>query len=232
MLNSRNLFVLFLSLVFSAYSLATFAKAKELPEVSEDGLHLVKGSKMAVVYAEPGADLGIYKRVMLLTPEVAFKKNWERQQRSGSASKLGVSTRTIKRQLAEEFEAIFIETLTSGGYELVEEAASDVLVIKPFIINLDVTAPQQGSTRNTSYTHSAGEMTLYVELFDSETGDLIAKALDRKEDNPNNYHYYTWATSSSNKQAAAEILTGWANILLNGLNEAKNSAPLPMPESN
>jgi len=68
-MNSRNLFVLSLTLVFSAYSVSTFAKkAQDFPEISEDGLHLVKDSKMAVVYAEPGADLGVYKRIMLLTP--------------------------------------------------------------------------------------------------------------------------------------------------------------------
>jgi len=229
----RNLFTPLLSLVFCTYALSALAQSQKWPEVSDDGLRLVKGSKMSVVYAEPGADLGIYKRVMLKTPEVAFKKNWERQQRAGSADKLGgPSTRTIKRKLAEEFEAVFTETLTNGGYELVEEAASDVLVVRPMIINLDVNAPNRsGAGRNENYVRSAGEMTLYIELFDSETGDMIAKALDRKVDNPNNVHYYTWATPASNKQAADTILTGWANILLNALNEAKDSAPLPMPEA-
>jgi hypothetical protein len=122
--------------------------------------------------------------------------------------------------------------LTNGGYELVDEAADDVLLIRPSIVNLDVTAPEQhGAGRSSSYTRSAGEMTLYIELFDSETGDLIAKALDRRIDNENDVGFYTWATSSSNKQAAAKILKGWANILLNALNEAKNTAPLPVPES-
>jgi hypothetical protein len=219
--------------VFSAYSLSTFAKAKELPEVSDDGLHLVKDSKMAIVYAEPGADLGVYKRIMLVTPEVAFKKNWERNLKSRSASKISrVNTKGIKKQLAKEFETIFNETLTNGGYELVDEAAEDVLLIRPSIVNLDITAPEQhGSGRSSSYARSAGEMTLYIELFDSETGDLIAKAVDRRIDNENDVGFYTWATSSSNKQAAAKILKGWANILLNALNEAKNTAPLPMPES-
>jgi hypothetical protein len=229
----KKLFVLFLSVVFSIYSLNTFAKTEELPEISDDGLHLVEGSKMSIVYTEPGADLGIYKRIMLLTPEVAFKKNWERNLKSRSASKISrVNTKGIKKELAQEFEAIFAETLTNGGYELVDEAADDVLLIRPSIINLDVTAPEQhGAGRSSSYTRSAGEMTLYIELFDSETGDLIAKALDRRIDNENNQGFYTWASSSRNKQAAARILTGWANILLNALNEAKNTAPLPVPES-
>ena len=31
-----------------------------------------------------------------------------------------------------------------------------------------------------TFTSSAGEMTLYLELYDSVTGDLLAKALDRR----------------------------------------------------
>ena len=71
------------------------------------------------------------------------------------------------------------------------------------------------------------------ELFDSETVDLIAKALDRKVDNPNDVGFYTWANSSTNKVAAKRILTGWADILLNALNEAKKLRQLsPLSRSN
>ena len=72
-------------------------------------------------------------------------------------------------------------------------------------------------------------MTLYLELFDSEIGDLIAKALDRKIDNPSNSAMYTWASSAKNKGAADRILAGWANILLAALNEAKTTPALPLP---
>ena len=107
-----------------------------------------------------------------------------------------------------------------------------VLLVRPSIVNLDVKAPEQhGSGRTSNYTQSAGEMTLYVELFDSETGDLIAKALDRKVDNPNDVGFYTWANSSTNQVAAKRILTGWADILLNALNEAKKSPAIEPPES-
>ena len=70
-----------------------------------------------------------------------------------------------------------------------------------------------------------------LELYDSETGDLIAKSLDRSIDNPNNQGFYTWANASKNQRAAGIILTGWANILLQGLNEAKSSPVVSMPES-
>jgi hypothetical protein len=63
-------------------------------------------------------------------------------------------------------------------------------------------------------------MTLYIELYDSITGDIIAKALDRRSDRATS-GYYTWSSSVSNKAAARRILKGWAKILVNALNEAK-----------
>jgi hypothetical protein len=234
-MNTRKLQNLLLPIAFAGSVLSMSANAENLPDVTEDGLHRVKDSKMAIVYVEPGADLAGYKRVMLTTPEVAFKKNWKRNLNAGSSDRLGsssVNTKKIKRDLAQEFDTVFSETLSKGGFEVVEDAAEDVLLVRPSIVNLDITAPQQyGSGRSNSYARSAGEMTLYIELYDSETGDLIAKAVDRGVDNAKNTEHYTWATSASNKAAADRILTGWANILLDALKEAKSSPAIPMPES-
>jgi len=206
---------------------AAVAGDKELPEVTEDGLHRVPDSKMAVVYAEPGADLSGYSRIQLLDAYVAFKKNWERDQRSRSADPLRITSKDvekIKNNLAAEFHKVFGETLEKGGFPVVAEAGDDVLLVRPAIINLDVNAPDTFSAgRSRTYVDSAGEMTLYIELYDSVTGDLIAKAIDRKADRDNN-GFYTWANSVSNRQAADRIIQGWANILLTALQEAKSGS--------
>ena len=203
------------------------AEQRELPEVTEDGLHRVPDSKLAIVYAEPGADLSGYQKVQLLEAYVAFKKNWARDQRSRSAQPLTLTSKEIERiktGLADEFQQEFTTVLEEGGYPVVDEAGPDVLLIRPAIINLDVTAPDtMAAGRSRAYTDSAGEMTLYIEVYDSVTGDLIAKALDRRMDGRNN-GFYTWTNSATNKQAAVRILRGWANILLDALNEAKQES--------
>jgi len=217
---SRN--ILF-ALVFALAAASAVAKDEELPEVTEDGLHRVPDSKMAIVYADPEADLSGYSKVQLLDTYVAFKKNWERDQRSGSVSPLRITSKDveeIKKRTAAEFRTVFTEVLADGGYPVVQEAGEDVLLLRPAIVNLDVNAPdtmQAGRTR--TYTNSAGEMTLYIELYDSMTGDLIAKALDRKVDRSSGF--YTWTNSATNRAAADRIMKGWAEILLNALNEAK-----------
>lgn len=200
------------------------AKKPDLPEVTEEGLHLVPDSRLAVVYADPEANLGPYKRVRLIDTYVAFKKNWLRDQRSRSAQPLNVTTKDVERmkeKMAAEFNEVFAEVLEAGGYPVVDEAGDDVLLIRPAIIDLYPNAPDtQRGGRSMTYTSSAGEMTLYIELYDSVSGALLAKALDRRVDR-NNTGTYTWSNSVSNRQASRRILKDWATILLDALNDAK-----------
>lgn len=199
------------------------AIAKDLPEVTVDGLELLKNTKMAVVYAKPGASLAPYKKVILLDAFVAFKKDWERDQRRDSIKRTRISPKQIegiKNTLAEEFHKVFIEELSKAGYEVVSEAGLDVMTIRPAIINLDVNAPDVNNFGRV-YTASAGEMTLYLELYDSTTSDLFAKVIDRRNDRDSD-QFYTWSNSTTNRAAADHIISGWAKILVNALNDSKS----------
>lgn len=68
-----------------AIASAAVSKEQELPDVNEDGLRRVPDTKMAIVYADPEADLSGYQKVQLLDAYVAFRKSWERDQRSSGS---------------------------------------------------------------------------------------------------------------------------------------------------
>lgn len=210
-------------MIFLLPACLALAKSDNLPQVTEDGMHRVPDSKLAIVYADPGADLSIYDSVMILDPYVAFKKNWERQQRRSSSLSFPVTATDMERmkaKLAEEFLEVFTEVLTDGGYTVTDQSGESVMLIRPAIIDLDATAPdtlRSGSSQ--TYVKSAGEMTLYIELYDSVTGDNFAKALDRRVDG-STMNYFTWANPSTNAAAAKRILRGWAEILRDALDEA------------
>jgi len=223
-LKIRNLTSVTVASILFAVALSVSARAKsDLPEFTEDGLQLVPDSKLAIVYAEPGAELSGYTRVMLLDAYVAFKKNWERDQRRSSVQPLRITSKDVERiraDLADGFREVFTTSLEKAGFPVVAEAGEDVLLLRPAIINLDVTAPDTMTAgRTETYVESAGEMTLYIELYDSVTGDLIAKALDRRIDS-RNAGFYTWANRTTNRVAANRILQGWADILVGALTEA------------
>jgi hypothetical protein len=200
-----------------------FAKKQELPEVDKDGLHLIKGSKAAVAYALPGTNLGKYSKVMLLDCYVQFKDNWEREY---NMDQIGLEGRVgdkdmerIKKDLADEFRKEFTETLTKDGHPVVDAAGPDVLLLRPAIINLDVTAPDtMRSSRGNTWVRSAGSMTLYMELYDSETNTLLARVADPRYDPDNGAEI---ANRVTNKSAADRIIRTWAEALSQHLSEVK-----------
>jgi len=63
------------------------------------------------------------------------------------------------------------------------------------------------------------EMTLLLELYDSETGAILARAIDRAEGR--NTGQWQMSTSVSNAGDAEEIAARWAKILRDRLDKAK-----------
>ena len=211
-----------LMLVASMAALPVMAK-KDLPTVNDEGMELVKDSELATVYADPGADLSIYSKIWLEDATVAFKKNWQRNQNRGQSLKVRNSDmERILEDVATLFREVFTEELQNGGYEMTEEIGEDVLIVKPAIVDLDVTSPDiRSASRTYTYSETAGEMTLNLELFDSLTGDKIVKATDRKRDYDRGY--MEWRTRVSNRADAKRMMRSWAKALTSTLDEAKTS---------
>ena len=218
----KNLLIVLSLLALIAAPAATFAKNKnELPEYTVEGLKLVPDTRdIAAVWAEPGANLSQYNRVYLVEPYVAFKKNWQRDQNRGTVKVRTSDMDRIKINVKELFMEVFSEELENGGYTLANERAEDVLIVKPAIIDLDVNAPDiMAAGRSTTYARSAGSMTLYLELYDSETDDLLAKALDPKADRDSGF--MQWQTGPANRAAAKRMMKPWAEALRKGLDKAR-----------
>jgi len=219
---SRVSVVLVAFVLSMAMALPVMAK-KNLPEINDEGMELVKNSKMSTIYADANADLGIYNRIWLKDATVAFKKNWQRDQNRNTAMRVQTKDMVkIQEDVATLFGEVFTKELLDAGYELVEEAGDDVLIVVPAIVDLDVIAPDiQRASRSNSYSDSAGEMTLNLELFDSLTNDKIAKATDRKRDYDRGY--LEWRTSVNNRSIAKRFMTSWAQALRSVLDDAKSS---------
>ncbi len=205
-------------------ALAVPLAAKEkLPETTKDGLVLQHQTELGAVYVKPGATLTAYTEVKILDCYVAFAKNWQRNFNDQSMGLEGRITsqemQKIKTKVAEEFKAVFTRELDKAGYTVVETTGTDVLLIRPAIINLTVTAPDLDSPdMSTSFVASNGSMSLYAELYDSTTSAKIAEVLDNEEVGDHGFSHV--ANSVTNKAALDETLQAWAKILVKRLDEA------------
>ena len=222
----KKILILLILALMVATPITTIAKEKtELPEYTVEGLKRIHDPKnMAIVYAEPGVTLAQYERVYLVEQYVAFKNNWQRDYNRSAGSSLSsrVSTSDMERIKTNPktiFMELFKEELVAGGYAMATERAEDVLIVKPAILDLDVNAPDlRSSGRTDTFTTAAGSMILYVELYDSETDDLLAKALDPTSDRDSGY--LQWQTGVSNQAAAKRMIKPWAQALVKGLDSA------------
>lgn len=218
--------VLIAATLFSTSALAW----KSYPDQTDDGLDRIKSKKVDALYWKEGADLTPYTKVRIEECSVAFKKNWLRNQ---NMDRVGVSNRVtsedmnkIQAGLAEIFMEQFTKELEKGGYQIVDEDGDDVLLLKPAIVDLDVTAPDismRQPNRVTTYTTSAGEMTLKMDLLDSSTNALIGRVIDKRRDNSAG-NQIQYSNSITNKADAQRIIRSWASILTRALDEAHESS--------
>jgi hypothetical protein len=204
---------------------ATMVVAKtELPAVSHDGLHLMPDTKLRAVYMKPGADLSQYDKIALLDCYVSFKKNWKRDHNQQENFDQRVNTKDMKEirdRVAKEFAKQFTKELsTKGGHPMVKVAGVGVLILRPAIVNLDVTAPDlMTAGMSQTWTASAGSMTLYLELLDGKTGDIIARVIDAEA--ADDAGMAEVSDRVTNTQDFDRIVDRWAKLLNAHLGQLK-----------
>lgn len=199
----------------------------EAPEVSFDGLHLVDSSKVAIAYVKPDADFSGYNKFLMLDAYVAFKKNWQRDTKVVGRRVSNKDMERIKQEAAELLHETFKTELDEkGGYEFVDQADDSVLILRPALIDLVITAPDiPVAGRVTQYVASAGSATLFLEMYDSVSGEILARAIDRR--NMQDYGHARWANSVTNRADAQRMFRRWAQLLRTSLDETRAEAGQP-----
>jgi hypothetical protein len=194
---------------------------EQLPEVSHDGLHLVKDKGFAALYMKPGASMAPYDELIILDCFVAFKKNWQQDQEETDDFVTAKQMDAIKTQLAREFRRVFVKELQDkGGYKVVTEGGRNVMILRPAIINLDVVGPDSASDIDEqTFSASAGQMTLYMELYDSLTSDIIARIIDPESGQGSGM--IEWRNEVTNAAEVDRILRRWADIMRQHLDDAR-----------
>ena len=182
---------------------------------TQEGLVRVESKVVDAAYKRPDASLTGYTKLLLRPIDVQFAKNWDPKSQGSTLNRMAEpDVEKIKRELADVFAEVFKRDMEKGGYPLVENTGPDVIEMRAAIVNLYITAPDvsdQTAGRTYVYTTNAGEMTLIMQLHDSITGQLLARAYDRREDTGSGM--WTWTTSVSNTAEAKRIISTWSTAL-------------------
>lgn len=202
------------------------------PRTSAEGMQLQDSKEAYLVYLMPGATFDRFDSVLIREVLVEFSKDWQDDYNKNAMGVRGrVSSTDIERMktaVAAEFDKVFSQELRKdNGYQVVEEATPTTLILRPAILDLKVTAPDlQSGNMDLTLVRSAGQMTLYLELWDSSTDSILARIVDAQADSGMGGKAMA-ASRAANKVAANEILTRWAEKLRKQLDavSAKKGAP-------
>jgi hypothetical protein len=184
-------------------------------EVTVDGLHKVDNSVLPLAYVKPDLALQQYTKLMLDPVSVAYQK--EPRSRSGGIAaqeqNYALST-TQMNNLKSWFSEAVVNALTADdGYEIVDTPGPDVLRVTAELIDLVVRFPTERGGRQQTFTRSYGEVTLVVELRDSESGEILARVADRRDPTRNTDVRLAQVSPTFVKSDTVRLFGYWANLL-------------------
>lgn len=179
---------LFLISIFSVMIVGCATPAPTVDTSAEadmtfDGLFPVTNSRADAAWARPNVDLSPYSKVMLQGVGVEYRPGGE-TGRSMSARSSSEHFEVTEAQ-KDRFEALMRETFIdelgkSKHFTVVTEAGPDVLLVRGALLDVVSYVPPETVGRSDIYLSRVGEATLVLELRDSITEAILARAVDRR----------------------------------------------------
>ena len=194
-------------------------------EVTFDGLHEVLNSVADKAWAKPGVSLSGYTKIKLEGAGVEYRRGGEAGRTWMSRSRGGPYEVTEKQK--ERFEqtvreAFQEELARSERFTIVDEAGPDVLLIRGALLDVvSYVPPDNISGRVHVFLSSVGEATLVIEIRDSITNAILARAIDRDaaEDLSGGW---TESNRVTNTAEVRRLVRRWGRALREGLEGIAN----------
>lgn len=153
-------------------------------EVSFDGLHRVDHTRVHMAWAIPDIDLSGYTKILPVHSGIEYAPATNRgdtpeARASGGPFIMDDETRARFEALVDE---VFIEELQkSERFDVVDEPGPDVLIVEGILLNVTSHKPPDPvGGRSYLYVGAYVEASLAMEVRDSESNRILARAVDRR----------------------------------------------------
>ena len=196
------------------------------PKAEWDGLVRQPHARLDAVFVRPQAEgeIAAFRSVMIDPVAVSFARDFDPNRGTRSLSRRvdADDLVAIQEGLAALFRDVLQEELEAGGYQLVETPGPETLRVTAAIVDLFVSAPDTAMGATRTYTANSGRMTLVMELRDAVSGELLARAVDRRTARDS----VVWTISNrvTNTAEARRAFRSWAVALRQGLDELARRA--------
>jgi hypothetical protein len=152
-------------------------------DVTFDGLYPVRNSNADAAWAVADLDLSGYTKILLRGEGIEYRPGGDSGRTAMSRSRGGpyeVTESQRERLLTVVREEFLKELGKSTRFTIVEEPGPDVLMVRGAVLDVVSFVPPDTTVGRTDvYLRSVGEATLVIELRDSITHAILARAVDR-----------------------------------------------------
>lgn len=190
-------------------------------EVTFDGLYPVKDSRADAAWAREGVDLSQYSKIMLQGVGVEYRPGGEAGRTYRARADGGPFEVTERQKKAFEktiWEEFREELAESEHFTLVDEAGPDVLLIRGGLLDVvSYVPPDLGGARDRVFLSRVGEATLVLEIRDSITEAIMARAVDRRA--AESAFDLQESNRVNNASEVKRLARTWARILRERLDE-------------
>lgn len=181
----RNLSLIVISTILATGCAGTTPTVDTTDEagMSFDGLYPVKGGSADYAWARPGADISQYSKIMLQGVGIEYRPGGEsgRLHHARSRADHFEISEKQKERLNEILREAFSDELgRSEHFKVVEAPGPDVLLVRGGLLDVVSFVPPEPIGRTEIYLSSVGEATLVLEIRDSVSEAIIARAVDRR----------------------------------------------------
>ena len=195
---------------------------RDKAEPSFDGLLPVRHSNFARAWVDPTIDLSRYTKIMGGGAQFEFRAA---RKPSGTQAGRTMSNQTTfpisekdQQKIAETASEIFeAELAKSKRFEWTEEKGDDVLLVRGAMLDIVSRVPphRMQTGRQEIFLSSVGEITLVLELVDSTSGEVLARAAERRSLETQGGTMRS--TPVTNWSQFRRVAQGWASRLRDGL---------------
>jgi hypothetical protein len=193
------------------------------PTAAPAGMDKVKSREFDKVYVKPGFRPGDYSKVIIEEPLVAMDDRWEWNNRTQVTQTdldrmNGKTSKIMLEQFTEKLSDQAGFTVTAADPAAATPPGEGVLRLKPSMIDVSPNAAElERDPYKKSYTRSAGFATLYLDLYDANTGELLMRVIDRDE--PKNRQTLQQTNRGTNYRDTELMVARWAEALRKHLDD-------------
>ena len=188
-------------------------------EVTFDGLYRVNNSAMEYAWAKPDINLGAYTKILPLSAGIEYRavRGGTRYSARSGDTEFPLNDEQ-KARLEEAVSEVFRDELgKSEHFKITDKTGPDVLLVRGELLDVVSKVPPEPIGRGNIYLTEIGEATLVLELRDSQSLEIFARAADRRAAEP-----ATGGVRSSPVTSVSEVrrlARRWARLLREGLDE-------------